>query len=185
MGQYRTIVADPPWPYPEGFPTQSRTPGVWEGDVRSKPLPYASMRLAEIAALPVASLADSDCRLFLWATNRYLPAALDIARGWGFAYKQLLTWQKRDGNMGGSVAPNSAEFLVVAVRGNPPRLAKMPASVITTASPKRHSAKPPIWQDYIEMVSPGPYLEMFARRHRLGWHVWGNEVESSIEMAAD
>jgi N6-adenosine-specific RNA methylase IME4 len=40
----------------------------------------------------------------------------------------------------------------------------------------RHSAKPEAFQDMVESVSPGPYLEMFARRPRLGWTVWGNEV---------
>jgi N6-adenosine-specific RNA methylase IME4 len=33
-------------------------------------------------------------------------------------------------------------------------------------------------------VSPGPYLEMFSRRARFGWDVWGNEVDSHIEMDA-
>lgn len=34
--------------------------------------------------------------------------------------------------------------------------------------------------DVIERVSPGPYLELFARRHRPGWDVWGNEIDSDI-----
>lgn len=29
--------------------------------------------------------------------------------------------------------------------------------------------------DLVELVSPGPYLELFARRNRLGWSTWGNE----------
>jgi N6-adenosine-specific RNA methylase IME4 len=28
----------------------------------------------------------------------------------------------------------------------------------------------------IELVSPGPYVELFARRPAPGWSVWGNEV---------
>jgi N6-adenosine-specific RNA methylase IME4 len=27
----------------------------------------------------------------------------------------------------------------------------------------------------VEQVSPGPYLEMFSRRARLGWDTWGDE----------
>lgn len=34
----------------------------------------------------------------------------------------------------------------------------------------------------VEKVSPSPYLEMFARKKREGWDVWGNEVESDIEL---
>jgi N6-adenosine-specific RNA methylase IME4 len=35
----------------------------------------------------------------------------------------------------------------------------------------------------VEEVSPGPYLEMFARDKREGWHAWGNEIESDVEIA--
>jgi N6-adenosine-specific RNA methylase IME4 len=45
-----------------------------------------------------------------------------------------------------------------------------------------HSAKPEAFIDMVEQVSPPPYIELFARRHRLGWDVWGNEVTSSIEL---
>jgi N6-adenosine-specific RNA methylase IME4 len=38
----------------------------------------------------------------------------------------------------------------------------------------------------VEEVSPGPYLEMFARDNRLGWDSWGNEclsVDLPLEAA--
>ena len=44
----------------------------------------------------------------------------------------------------------------------------------------KHSKKPEFFQDLIETVSDAPRLEMFARRERKDWDVWGNEVESSI-----
>ena len=184
MTKYRTIVADPPWPYPEGFSTQSRTPGKWVGAARTKSLPYRSMTLGEIHALPIAALADVDCRLFLWTTNRYLPGTFDLLRAWGFTYKQTLVWHKRDGNMGGSVAPCSAEFLLVGVKGQPERVSKMPSAVISTAAPKQHSAKPEAFLDFIEAVSPGPYVELFARRARFGWDYWGDQSLGTAEMAA-
>jgi hypothetical protein len=34
----------------------------------------------------------------------------------------------------------------------------------------------------IERCSPGPYLELFARRRRPGWQVWGNEVDSDVQL---
>ncbi len=37
----------------------------------------------------------------------------------------------------------------------------------------------------VELVSPGPRLEMFARGARQRWEVWGDEVESDVEIAAD
>jgi len=40
----------------------------------------------------------------------------------------------------------------------------------------KHSRKPQVFYDAVRLVSPGPYLEGFARRPRKGWAVWGNEV---------
>ena len=47
----------------------------------------------------------------------------------------------------------------------------------------RHSQKPEAFLDLVETVSPGPYLELFARRNRLGWDTWGNEVLNHVEIA--
>jgi hypothetical protein len=44
----------------------------------------------------------------------------------------------------------------------------------------RHSAKPGNFITMVEEVSPGPYLEMFARENRPGWDAWGNECESIV-----
>jgi len=183
-GRYATIVADPPWDYHEGFPTQSRTPGVWSGPIQTKALPYASMTVEDICELPVADLAEPDCRLFLWTTNRYLDDAFEVIRAWRFKYRQATVWHKRDGNMGGSIAPSSAEFLLVATRGAPARLSKWTSSVVSTAAPKQHSRKPEAFLDLIEQVSPGPYLEMFARRARFGWDYWGDESLGTAELVA-
>ena len=45
-----------------------------------------------------------------------------------------------------------------------------------------HSKKPEFFQDMIEKITDVPRLEMFARRKREGWDVWGNEVESDIDL---
>lgn len=41
------------------------------------------------------------------------------------------------------------------------------------ASRSSHSKKPDLFGDLIERMSPGPYLELFAREGRLGWDSWG------------
>lgn len=176
---YGTIVADPPWDYSEGFVTQSRSPGKWEGAKRGYALPYSSMPVEDIAAMPVGDLAADDCRLFLWTTNKYLPAAFPIMEAWGFRYRQALVWHKLDGNMGGSVAPNSAEFLLVAVKGQPPVVERWKTAVIAHSQSKQHSRKPSIFLDVVEQVSGGPYVELFARQPRLGWDAWGYGVEAA------
>lgn len=174
---YRTIVADPPWPYGNGFVSLPGDPRQRGHRVKRKPLPYPSMTLEEIAALPVRDLADRDCRLFLWATNRYLPDAFGVLAAWGFEYKQTLVWHKT-GNpspFGGSIAPNQAEYLLVAVRGRPPLGDRWPRSVLAAPREYQHSRKPDVFLDLIERASPGPYLELFARRARFGWDYWPDQ----------
>jgi N6-adenosine-specific RNA methylase IME4 len=34
----------------------------------------------------------------------------------------------------------------------------------------------------VEQVSPGPYLELFARRARFGWDYWGDESLNTAEF---
>ena len=64
-GKYSVIVVDPPWPV-EAMIRTEKVPG--EGvDV-----PYATMELEDIARLPVEDLADGDCWVFCWATQRFL-----------------------------------------------------------------------------------------------------------------
>jgi N6-adenosine-specific RNA methylase IME4 len=47
-----------------------------------------------------------------------------------------------------------------------------------------HSAKPDAFLDLVEQVSPGPYVELFARRARFGWDYWGDQSLGTAEMAA-
>jgi hypothetical protein len=42
-----------------------------------------------------------------------------------------------------------------------------------------HSAKPSAFSDLVEQVSPGPYVELFARQPRLGWDHWGRGYETA------
>ena len=58
--KYRTIVADPPWEVMGGPP--------WGGG-SSKPLPYPTMTVDEIAALPVRELVERQAHLYLWTIN--------------------------------------------------------------------------------------------------------------------
>jgi N6-adenosine-specific RNA methylase IME4 len=108
---YSTIVADPPWPYDEGWP-------AWGLKGPRRALPYSSMPVEDIAALPVVDLAAPGAHLFLWTTNRYLWAARDVALGWGFEPTQVLVWCKEPI---GAAAPGGAfatatEFIVYGRR---------------------------------------------------------------------
>jgi N6-adenosine-specific RNA methylase IME4 len=54
-----------------------------------------------------------------------------------------------------------------------------------TAPRQEHSKKPELFLDLIESMSRPPRLELFARRRRLGWDVWGNEVESDVDLLCE
>lgn len=183
MTVYRTIVADPPWPYPQGFPRNKggRVANGTQQRAECAPLPYASMTLDDIRRLPIAERAERDAWLWLWTTNRYLPAAFGVVESWGFDYAQTVVWHKCDGHprFPATVAPNRAEFLLVCRRGAPSRKQPLwPSNVISVPfnpATLAHSQKPEAFLDLIEQICPGPYLELFSRRARLGWSTWGDE----------
>jgi N6-adenosine-specific RNA methylase IME4 len=184
--KYRTIVADPPWEYPDPFGGHN---AGGKGRVVRRKLPYQSMTVAEIADLKIADLADTaGANLFLWTTNRYLPAAFGVLASWGAVYRQTLIWHKTGANpLSGSVAPTACEFLLFARIGAGAPIARphWDSPLVTTKRlANSHSRKPEVFLDLIEQVSPGPYLEMFARRARFGWDYYGDESLGTAEVAA-
>lgn len=256
MTLYRTIVADPPWPYPDGaLPYQA--------SVGRRFLPYPTMTIEEIKALPVPEISDHQAHLYLWTTTSFLEQAFSVVRAWAFNVSAVLVWCKphrKDSLMGGDYAAN-VEFVVFAKANCGDRVAAWLRSEFqqhgidhrdiaahfgfaesmirhwlgrtggrqtqcpnldqwrelkclvgfgddmdeavsainaaksmggTSSQPTRwfewprgeHSAKPEAFLDLVEQVSPGPYLEMFARRQRLGWDTWGDEALQHVNLEA-
>lgn len=179
MSRYATIVADPPWDVKRG--------PVWGSKGQpTRELPYPTMTLPEIAALPVDSLAADDAHLYVWTINAYVADTYALVRGWGFLPSTLLTWCKRPKGIGiGGAYTITTEHILFARRG---KLATKQRIDSTWWQWKRqsgpHSQKPEAFLDIVESVSPGPYLEMFSRRARLGWQTWGNEALHGTGMVA-
>jgi N6-adenosine-specific RNA methylase IME4 len=150
------------------------------------------MTLDEIKALPVARVMEPEAYLFLWTTNRYLEAAFDVARAWRFVPRQTIVWCKQPmGDGPGGMFATTTEFVVIAQRIGPASHARGKRTLgkrIPTSWfqwPRgAHSQKPEAFTDIVETVAPGPYLELFARRRRLGWSVWGNEVGYDVNLEA-
>jgi N6-adenosine-specific RNA methylase IME4 len=176
--QFRCIVADPPWYYGRSWDAGSSKAAVQT--TRSEPMPYRQMPLDQIKAMPVSRLADDNCDLYLWVTQKYLPYGFDVLKQWGFKYCQTLTWCKkpRGTGQGGLYCPTT-EFLLLGRRGRMPvGKVRLDSTWWQVTRTERHSQKPEFFQDVIEGQSDGPRLELFARRKRPGWTVWGNEVDS-------
>jgi len=181
MKKYKTIVADPPWKYGKWGTGSSKA--LVQTD-EAEPLPYDSMTVDEISSLPVGEISDKDCELYLWTTGKYLHDAFHVMAAWGFKYCQTLTWCKAPMGLGqgGAYCPTT-EFLLLGRKGKMPKGKKREDSTWWQVKrQKRHSQKPEFFQDMIERVTDGPRLEMFARREREGWDVFGNEVENSISL---
>jgi N6-adenosine-specific RNA methylase IME4 len=164
--KYRTIVADPPWRYDNGT--------VPQGGVEHR---YSTMAADEILALPVAEMTEPNAHLYLWVTNLHLREGrpFEIMEAWGFRYVTMLTWHKLGAIGLGYYFRGETEHVLFGVRGKAP-LAVKDARNHFAATKGRHSAKPDRFYEIVERVSPGPYLELFARRRRYGWDVWGNEA---------
>lgn len=173
--KYRTIVADPPWRYDNGT--------VPTGGVEHR---YSTMQPEDILALPVRDMAYDDAHLYMWVTNLHLREGrpFDILEAWGFRYVTLLTWHKL-GPIGlGYYFRGETEHVLFGVRGRLSLNTKEERNHFA-ASKGRHSAKPDRFYELVERASPGPYLELFARRRRYGWDVWGNEAPEEAASQAE
>lgn len=173
-GRFSVILADPPWRYQ-----------VVRNLSRAVENHYPTMSLERICALPVPEIAARDCVLFLWATSPLLPEALVVIAAWQFIYRTSMVWVKNGLGMGDYVRVNH-EMLLLGVRGHPgtPEPRHRPASVIQ-APRGRHSEKPAVVHQIIEAMYPrATRVELFGRRPRANWIVWGNEVAPEL-MAAE
>jgi N6-adenosine-specific RNA methylase IME4 len=177
--QFATILADPPWRF------QNKTGKIAPEHRRLSR--YSTLSLEEIKSLAVCEVAPSVAHLYLWVPNALLAEGLEVMRAWGFTYKSNIVWHKirkdggPDGRGVGFYFRNVTELVLFGVRGKNARtLAPGRRQVNFIATQKReHSRKPDELYPIIEKCSRGPFLELFARGERKGWHVWGNQADAT------
>lgn len=177
MKKYHTVYADPPWLERGGGKCK-------RGADRHYPL----MKTSEIMAMKpmIDELAEDDCHLYLWVTNNFLPDGLKVMEAWGFRYVTMITWLKDKAGLG-QYYRGITESCLFGVKGKLPykigKDGKRRQGVTGFKAVRReHSQKPEKMRDMIMTVSYGPYLELFAREPHPGWDVWGDEVESSVDL---
>lgn len=152
------------------------------------------MTTEHVCALDVNSVAADDCVLLFWTTwPMILEDAPRVLKAWNFDYITGLPWikvQKSEQDLWGEWHHKTqmgvgywvrgvSEPLLICRRGKP----KLPRETfVGLLSPNiAHSRKPDSIYELAESME-GPYLEMFARRARPGWHLFGNEVKSDVEL---
>lgn len=156
-GPFDVIVADPPWCYDTG-----------------NDLPYPTMAIEEITALPVESIAADNAILWLWTTNAHLHVAFEVVEAWGFDYKTLLTWVKD--RMGtGEWLRGQTEHCMLATRGKPVFVHGHHTTALHAAR-REHSRKPEEFYALVEATCPGNKVELFCRQLRQDWETFGNDT---------
>ncbi len=191
--KYQIIYADPPWSYK-----------VWSEDKKAAKgcakRHYDTMDIDDICALPVQDIADKDCKLFLWATPPCLQEAMRVMASWGFQYKTIaFSWVKLNKTgqansmfftpadmfygIGHWTASNTEIVLAGLKPGGCLNRQRKDIGQVVLAPRRKHGQKPDIIREYIaSLCGDVPRIELFARERTPGWDVWGNEVESDIEL---
>ena len=156
------IMIDPPWPI--------------EGSV----LPYMDVRVDDLKTLPVGELAAERCHVHLWTLpNSYHRIAYEIVEYWGFRVVSEFVWCKTQVGKG-NYWRMSHEILLTAVQSQDDRFDDRSLRSWVEAPRGRHSEKPGVVREMIELASPGPRLELFARKLAPGWYSWGHEIAESL-----
>ena len=170
---YDVIYADPAW----YFKTYSK-----KGNGRSPEQHYSYMSIDDICNLPVRSITNPNCILFIWVIDPMLPQAFKVIESWGFKYKTVaFTWAKTNKSEGfftglGYWTRANPEMCLLATKGKPKRLSKSVKQLVIDQR-REHSRKPDrIRDDIINLCGDVPRIELFARQKVKGWDCWGNEV---------
>lgn len=175
--KFRTILVDPPWPQ-----INSGRRNRPKGDHGEDELPYPTMELSDILALPVAMLAEPESHLWLWTTNQFLSEGLQLMKAWGFKYLAPIHMLKPTGM--GNYFIHRTQTLLMGYREKCVFSgARYLPNVVEVKSVPRHSEKPEDFYQMIESVSEPARLELFARKKRDGWSVWGNEVPCDVSIS--
>jgi N6-adenosine-specific RNA methylase IME4 len=165
--KYQIIYADPPWKY-------KRNGKFCAGRY------YNTMTTEEICLIPVNTISDNNCLLFLWTTNSFLHDAFHVIESWGFNYKTCITWKKHHFGLG-YWAWGQTEHCLLAAKGKFPRFKPPLLSTIFEHNKTKHSKKPDEFRNIVSKFPHKNKIELFARPIDdlfvyQGWDVWGNEV---------
>lgn len=169
---YQAALIDPPW-LERGGGKIKRGADKHYDLVKTKDMP------AVIRSCPYWGQMAEVSYLFMWVTNNFLKDGLWLMEELGYRYITNFVWTKDRIGLG-QYARGQHELLLMGVRGKANRIRKKTAGSTWLGQgviPRRaHSQKPDEQHPLVEHISPGPYLELFAREPQEGWTAWGDEI---------
>jgi len=163
--KYSTIYADPPWPYRN------------QSSRAANKNHYPILSIEKLIEQPISKIVNDKAHLHLWTTNAFIEPAIQMMQAWGFQYKSCFVWVKPQMGLG-NYWRVSHEFMLLGVRGGLRFRSRKQRSWQKIPRTK-HSRKPTQIRELIESVSPGPYLELYARQSPPSklWTSYGNQIE--------
>ncbi len=184
--KYNIIYADPPWYENAAAPHTARP--KFDRKIMCARRDFNVMKTKDIVSLPIKEISAENCALFLWTTSRHVPDALKVIEGWGFRFvKIVFTWMKTQKNgkpaFGiGYYTKSNSEYVLLGIKGKMPPV-NFSISEAVLEPRQRVFSKPETIRRRIEaLYGDVPRIELFARIKAPGWDVYGNEVESDINL---
>jgi len=176
-GPFDVVVIDPPWdmqkidrevrPNQDAFdyPTMSVEQLIefWRGELVPKLNP--------------------DVHVFMWTTQRFLPATINLLEDIGLRYVLVMVWHKAGGFQPIGLPQYNCEFAVYARLGKPLFIDTKDFPCCFEAPRREHSRKPDDFYDTIRRVTGGSRIDVFSREAREGFAQFGNEIAKFAEVA--
>jgi N6-adenosine-specific RNA methylase IME4 len=182
MGKFNLILSDPAWKQSKGGKKNVRPKSSGEE------LEYLTISLDDIESIQrqVRDMCDENHILFLWTIDKYLHEAEQMMIRLGYKLHARMIWNKVTGIPAAFTIRYGHEYLLYFYHGKLLPVAlneRGKIHTVFTEQVKSHSQKPEISYQIIERLYPTTNkIELFCRNKRDGWKIWGNEVESDIEI---
>jgi len=170
QGPFDVAVVDPPW----------ETSKI-DREVRPNQdaYDYPTMTVDELRDFwqrEMAPRLKDDCHVFTWATQRYLPAALDFLNRVGLHYVLTMVWHKAGGFQPVDLPQYNCEFVIYARKGHPVFVDTKNFFCCFTGNRREHSRKPDAFYDLVRRVTGGSRVDVFSREPRDGFAQYGDET---------
>lgn len=187
--KYQIVYADPAWDFGDRLRSSKKLDNG-KMHFRELDLHYKTMKTTEICALPVKDIVADDAVLFMWTTDAHLPDALKVIDAWGFKYKTIgFIWNKKEKSgkqvcFMGKWTLKGSEICLLATKGKAHKLIKShKVRQLVEAERDIHSRKPDeVRKRIVELLGDLKRVELFCRTPKEGWDIWGNEVDSNVNL---